>query len=88
MSISRVTPVGPYHNYSYTSLYKDEKSLLKDLQMFYGCFISIKEVARNHLTSFIIKGVHYLIITELDVIDLRPSLISRIDSYKHLISRI
>ena len=88
MSISRVAPVSPYYNYSYTSLYKDEKSLLKDLQMFYGCFISIKEVAGNYLTSFIIKGVHYLIITELNVIDLRPLLVSRIDSYKHLISRI
>ena len=88
MSISRVAPVGSYYNYSYTSLYKDKRSLLKDLQMFYGCFVSIKEVAENYLTSSIIKGVHYLIITESDVIDLRPLLISRIDSYKHLISRI
>jgi hypothetical protein len=56
--------------------------------MSYKCFISIKEVAENYLTSFIIKGVYYLIIIELDVIDLRPFLISRIDSYKHLISRI
>jgi len=56
--------------------------------MSYGCFVFIKEVIENYLTSFIIKGVYYLIITELDVIDLRPSLISRIDSYKHLISRI
>jgi len=88
MSISRVTPVGLYYSHSYTSLYKDERSLLKDLQMFYGCFISIKEVAENYLTSFIIKGVYYLIIAEPDVIDLRPPLVSRIDSYKHLISRI
>ena len=88
MSISRVAPVSPYYNYSYTSLYKDEKSLLKDLQMFYRCFVFIKEVIKNYLTSFIIKGVHYLIITEPDVIDLRPPLVSRIDSYKHLISRI
>jgi hypothetical protein len=88
MSISRVAPVGPYYSHSYTSLYKDEKSLLKDLQMSYRCFVSIKEVAGNHLTSFIIKGVHYLAITELDVIDLRPLLVSRIDSYKHLILRI
>ena len=44
--------------------------------MFYGCFISIKEVIENYLTSFIIKEVYYLIITELDVIDLRPSLIN------------
>jgi len=56
--------------------------------MSYGCFIFIKEVAENYLTSSIIKGVYYLIITELDVIDLRPLLVSRIDSYKHLISRI
>ena len=88
MFISRVALIGLYYNYSYTSLYKDEKSLLKDLQMSYKCFIFIKEVAENHLTSFIIKGVHYLIITELNVIDLRPSLVSRIDSYKHLILRI
>jgi hypothetical protein len=88
MSISRVTLIGPYYNHSYISLYKDEKSLLKDLQMSYKCFIFIKEVAENYLTSFIIKGVHYLIITEFNVINLRPLLISRIDSYKHLISRI
>jgi hypothetical protein len=88
MSISRVAPVSPYYSHSYTSLYRDEKSLLKDLQMSYKCFISIKEVIGNYLTSFIIKGVHYLIIVKPDVIDLRPSLVSRIDSYKHLISRI
>jgi hypothetical protein len=88
MSISRVAPVSLYYNYSYTSLYKDEKSLLKDLQMSYKCFIFIKEVAGNYLTSFIIKGVYYLIIIKPDVIDLRPLLISRIDSYKHLILRI
>jgi len=56
--------------------------------MSYGCFVFIKEVAENYLTSFIIKGVYYLIIAELDVINLRPSLISRIDSYKYLILRI
>jgi hypothetical protein len=44
--------------------------------MFYKYFISIKEVAENHLISFIIKGVYYLIITKLNIIDLRPSLIS------------
>jgi len=88
MSISRVASIGPHYSHSYTSLYKDEKSLLKDLQMFYKCFISIKEVVENYLTSFIIKGVHYLTMTELDVIDLRPLLVSRIDSYKHLILRI
>ena len=88
MSISRVTPVGPYYNYSYTSLYKDERSLLEDLQMSCGCFVSIKEVAENHLTSSIIKGVHYLTMAKPDVTDLRPPLVSRIDSYKHLISRI
>ena len=88
MSISRVALVSPYYNYFYTSLYKDEKSLLKDLQMSYKCFVFIKEVAENYLTSFITEGVYYLIITELDVIDLRPLLVSRIDNYKHLISRI
>jgi len=44
--------------------------------MSYKCFIFIKEVARNYLTSFIIKGAHYLIIIKLNVIDLRPFLIS------------
>jgi len=88
MSISRVTPVGPYYSHSYTSLYRDKKSLLKDLQMSCGCFVSIKEVAENYLTSSIIKEVHYLAMAEPDVIDLRPPLVSRIDSYKHLISRI
>ena len=88
MFISRVVPVSPYYNHSYTSLYKDKKSLLKDLQMSYGCFVFIKEVVENYLTSFIIKGAYYLAIIELNVIDLRPSLVSRIDSYKHLILRI
>jgi len=88
MSISRVAPVSPYYNYSYTSLYKDEKSLLKDLQMSYKCFVFIKKVVKNHLTSFITEGVYYLIIIELDVINLRPFLVSRIDSYKYLILRI
>ena len=81
MSISRVILISPYYNHFYTSLYRDEKSLLKDLQMSYRCFVFIKEVIRNYLTSFIIKGVYYLIIIELDVIDLRLFLISRIDSY-------
>ena len=53
-----------------------------------GCFVFIKEVVRNYLTSFIIKGVYYLTMAEPDVIDLRPPLISRIDGCKHLISRI
>jgi len=53
-----------------------------------GCFVSVKEVAGNYLTSFIIKGVYYLAMAEPDVIDLGPSLVSRIDGYKHLISRI
>ena len=88
MFISRIAPVGPHHSHSYTSLYRDERSLLKDLQMFYGCFVFIKEVAGNYLTSSIIKGVHYLAMAEPDVIDLRLSLVSRIDSYKHLILRI
>jgi hypothetical protein len=56
--------------------------------MFYRCFISIKEVAGNHLTSFIIKGVYYLAIAKPNIIDLRPPLISWINGYKHLILRI
>jgi len=88
MFISRVTPAGPFYSHFYTSLYKDKKSLLKDLQMSYGCFVFIKEVVENYLTSFIIKGAYYLAIIELNVIDLRPLLVSRIDGYKHLISRI
>ena len=88
MFISRVILTGPFYNYSYTSLYKDERSLLKDLQMFYKCFNFIKEVIRNYLTSFIIKGAYYLTIVKLDVIDLRPLLISRINNYKYLILRI
>ena len=88
MSISRVAPVSPYHSYSCTSLHRDERSLLEDLQMSYRCFVSVKEVAENYLTSSIIEGVYYLTIIEPDVIDLRPPLVSRIDSYKHLILRI
>ena len=88
MSISRVTPVGPYYSHSYTSLYRDERSLLEDLQMFYRCFVSIKEVIENYLTSFIIKGAYYLIIIKPNIIDLEPPFISRINSYKYLILRI
>ena len=88
MSISRIAPVGPYYNHSYTSLHRDERSLLEDLQMSCGCFVSVEEVAGNHLTSFITEGVHYLAMAEPDVADLRPPLVSRIDGYKHLISRI
>jgi hypothetical protein len=88
MSISRVTTAGPYYSHSYTSLHRDKRSPLEDLQMSYGCFVSIEEVARNHLTSFIIKGVYYLAIAKPDIIDLGPPLVSRINGYKHLISRI
>jgi hypothetical protein len=88
MSISRVTPAGPYYSHSCTSLYRDERSLLEDLQMSCGCFVSVEEVAENYLTSSIIEGVHYLAMAEPDVIDLGPPLVSRIDGYKHLISRI
>jgi hypothetical protein len=88
MSISRVTIIGPYYSHSYTSLYRNKRSLLKDLQMSYKCFISIKEVVRNHLTSFIIKGVYYIAIAKPNIIDLGPPLISRINDYKHLILRI
>jgi hypothetical protein len=88
MFISRVAPVGPYYSHSYTFLYRDKRSLLKDLQMSYRCFISIKEVARNHLTSFIIKGVYYLARAKPNIIDLGPPLVSRINNYKYLILRI
>ena len=71
MFISRVTFISLFYSHFYTSLYKDEKSLLKDLQMFYKCFIFIKEVIKNYLTSFIIKRVYYLIIIKLNVINLR-----------------
>jgi hypothetical protein len=56
--------------------------------MSYKCFVFIKEVAGNYLMSFIIKGVYYLIIIKPNIIDLRPPLISRINSCKHLILRI
>jgi hypothetical protein len=56
--------------------------------MSYRYFVSIKEVAENHLMSSIIEGVYYLTITKPNIIDLRPPLISRINSYKHLILRI
>jgi hypothetical protein len=88
MSISRVASVGPYYSHSYTSLHRDKRSLLKDLQMSYKCFVSIEEVIGNYLMSFIIKGVYYLAMAKPNVIDLEPPLVSRINSYKHLISRI
>jgi hypothetical protein len=56
--------------------------------MSYKYFVFIKEAVRNYLTSFIIKGAYYLVIIKPNVIDLRPPLVSRINSYKHLISRI
>jgi hypothetical protein len=56
--------------------------------MSYKCFISIKEVIENHLTSFIIKGVYYLAIVKPNIIDLEPPLVSRINGYKYLILRI
>jgi hypothetical protein len=56
--------------------------------MSYKCFASIKEVAGNHLTSSIIKGVYYLAIAKPNIIDLGPPLVSRINGYKYLISRI
>jgi hypothetical protein len=88
MSISRVITVGPYYSHSYTSLYRDERSLLEDLQMFYEYFVSIEEVAGNYLTSSIIEEVYYLAIAKPNVIDLKPPLVSRINGYKHLILRI
>jgi hypothetical protein len=56
--------------------------------MSYKCFVFIKEVAGNYLTSFIIKGVYYLAIAKPNIIDLRPPLVSQINSYKYLILRI
>ena len=56
--------------------------------MFYRCFVSIEEVAGNYLMSFIIKGVYYLAMAKPNVIDLGPSLVSQINSYKYLILRI
>jgi hypothetical protein len=56
--------------------------------MSYRYFVSIEEVAGNYLTSSIIKGVYYLAIAKPNIIDLGPPLVSRINSYKHLISRI
>jgi hypothetical protein len=56
--------------------------------MFYRYFISIKEVIENYLMSFIIKGVYHLAIIKPNIIDLGPSLISQINSYKYLILRI
>jgi hypothetical protein len=88
MSISRVTTAGPYYSHSYTSLYRDERSPLEDLQMSYKCFVSVEEVAENYLTSFIIEGVYYLAMAKPDVADLGPPLVSRINGCKHLILRI
>jgi hypothetical protein len=88
MSISRVTTIGPYYSHSYTSLYRDKRSLLEDLQMPYKCFVSIEEVAGNYLTSSIIEGVYYLAIAKPNIIDLGPPLVNWINGYKHLISRI
>jgi hypothetical protein len=88
MSISRVTTIGPYYSHSYTSLHRDKRSPLKDLQMFYRCFVSIEEVVENYLTSSIIEGVYYLAMAKPNIINLRPPLVSRINGYKYLILRI
>jgi hypothetical protein len=56
--------------------------------MSYKYFIFIKEVIGNHLISFIAKGVYYLAIAKSNIIDLKPPLVSQINSYKHLILRI
>jgi hypothetical protein len=56
--------------------------------MSYKCFISIKEVVGNYLTSSTIEGAHYLAIVKPNIIDLGPLFISRINGYKHLIPRI
>jgi hypothetical protein len=44
--------------------------------MSYKYFIFIKEVIKNHLMSFIIKGVYYLAIAKPNIIDLGPPLVS------------
>jgi hypothetical protein len=88
MSISRITTAGPYYSYFYTSLYRDKRSLLEDLQMSCEYFVSVEEVAGNYLTSFIIEGVYYLAMAKPNVVDLGPPLVSRINNYKHLILRI
>ena len=56
--------------------------------MSYKCFVFIEEVAENHLMSFIIKEVYHLAMAKPNVIDLGPPLVSRINGYKYLISRI
>jgi hypothetical protein len=56
--------------------------------MSYGYFVSVEEVVGNHLMSFIIEGVYYLAMAKPDVIDLGPSLVSRINGCKYLILRI
>jgi hypothetical protein len=56
--------------------------------MFYKYIIFIKEVVENYLTSFIIKGVYYLVIIKPNIIDLGLPLINWINSYKYLILRI
>ena len=47
--------------------------------MFYRYFIFIKEVIENHLISFIIEGVYYLVIIKPNIIDLGPPLVSWIN---------
>jgi hypothetical protein len=44
--------------------------------MSYKCFIFIEKVVRNYLMSFIIERVYYLAIAKLNIIDLRPPLVS------------
>jgi len=44
--------------------------------MSYKYFAFIKKVIKNYLTSFIIKGAHYLIIIKLYIINLRLLLIN------------
>jgi len=42
----------------------------------YKYFVFIKEVAENHLMSFIIKGTYYLVIIGLNIINLEFPLIN------------
>jgi hypothetical protein len=44
--------------------------------MSYKCFVPIKEVVGNYLTSFTTKGAYYLAIIKPNIIDLGPSLLA------------
>jgi hypothetical protein len=44
--------------------------------MSYKYFVSIKEVVRNYLMSFIIKEAYYLAMAKPNITDLGPPLVS------------